>query len=266
MTAQKTRAKQAAAKEAPAKAATRASAATPDTPAEPRPLTQRLRTSRTKERILEAAHAAFVAGGFDGANIEAIANAAGVNKTLVYRHFTSKDDLFTVVLENAYLKMRGEEKLLALEALEPTDAIVKLIRFSWTYYLENPDLLALVATENQCQGRHLATSARFPSHASQLMRTLEETIGRGIAQGTFRADADAVQLWVSISAMSWFYVANRYTLEATFGQKMMSAAMRRTRLQHITDMVLRDLTAHGAKTAPGKTSPGRTATRPRKAG
>lgn len=256
MTAQKTRAKQAPARTTPAK--TKAAAPAQDTPAQ-RPVSQSVRTSRTKERILEAAHAAFVAGGFDGANIEAIANAAGVNKTLVYRHFSSKDDLFTVVLENAYLKMRAGEKKLALEALEPTDAIVKLIRFNWTYYLENPDLLALVATENQCQGRHLVTSARFPTHASQLMRTLEETIGRGIAQGIFRADADAVQLWVSISAMSWFYVANRYTLEATFGQKMMSAAMRRTRLKHITDMVLRDLTIP----APAPQAPAR---RPRKAG
>ncbi|WP_188574811.1 TetR/AcrR family transcriptional regulator [Azorhizobium oxalatiphilum] len=233
------------AKAAPGRA-TAAKSKTGKSAAAPAPTSQSARTSRTKQLILDAAYAAFVAHGFDGANIEAISQAAGVNKTLVYRHFSNKDELFTVVLENAYLKMRAAEKELALDSCQPTDAIVKMIRFTWTYYDTNPDFLSLVATENLCGGRHLGTSARFPAHASQLMQTVEATIGRGMADGSFRKDVNPVQLWVSIAAMCWFYVANRHTLSATFGAEMLTPAHKKERLEHIIDMVLRDLTGEPA--------------------
>jgi AcrR family transcriptional regulator len=48
----------------------------------------------TPDRILEAAIAEFVDHGFSGARVDRIAERAGVNKQLLYRHFGSKDGLF----------------------------------------------------------------------------------------------------------------------------------------------------------------------------
>lgn len=62
--------------------------------------------NRTEQRmpprvlhLLEVARAEFVAEGFDGVSIDAIARKAGVSKETIYRHFPDKQALFTASLE-----------------------------------------------------------------------------------------------------------------------------------------------------------------------
>lgn len=50
--------------------------------------------ARTAQRILEAAREAFAARGFEGATIRGIAQAAGVDPSLVMQHYGSKAALF----------------------------------------------------------------------------------------------------------------------------------------------------------------------------
>ncbi|MEV4894943.1 helix-turn-helix domain-containing protein, partial [Nonomuraea sp. NPDC055795] len=49
------------------------------------------RAEATKSRILQAATAEFAAYGFAGARVDRIAQAASVNKNLIYVYFTNKD-------------------------------------------------------------------------------------------------------------------------------------------------------------------------------
>lgn len=49
--------------------------------------------------LLEVARAKFVAEGFDGVSIDAIARKAGVSKETIYRHFPDKQALFIASLE-----------------------------------------------------------------------------------------------------------------------------------------------------------------------
>ena len=52
------------------------------------------RTDITKELVLSAAEAVFLREGFERAQIETIAEAAGRTKGSIYAHFKNKDDLF----------------------------------------------------------------------------------------------------------------------------------------------------------------------------
>ena len=52
----------------------------------------------TPERILDAAIAEFVQFGLAGARVDRIAERAGANKQLLYRHFGSKDGLFDAAI------------------------------------------------------------------------------------------------------------------------------------------------------------------------
>jgi AcrR family transcriptional regulator len=54
-----------------------------------------------RKRILDHAVRAFFAHGYDGANIEDIAIAAGVSKVTIYRYFNDKAGLVTAVLNKA---------------------------------------------------------------------------------------------------------------------------------------------------------------------
>ncbi|RSD11794.1 TetR/AcrR family transcriptional regulator [Amycolatopsis eburnea] len=54
-----------------------------------------------RQAILDAAFAVFARAGFDAANVQEIADAAGVAKPTVYNHFQDKDTLFRAALAAA---------------------------------------------------------------------------------------------------------------------------------------------------------------------
>jgi TetR/AcrR family transcriptional regulator len=58
------------------------------------------RADQTRARILDAATSEFSANGLAGARTERIAEAAGVNKALIYYYFRSKDALYAAALES----------------------------------------------------------------------------------------------------------------------------------------------------------------------
>ena len=59
--------------------------------------------SAARERILDAASAAFYARGLGAVGVDAIVEEAGVAKATLYRHFRTKDDLVV-----AFLRRRDE--------------------------------------------------------------------------------------------------------------------------------------------------------------
>ena len=71
----------------------------------------------TKARILKSAKREFAQLGFGGARVDSIAARAKANKRMIYHYFSSKEELFTAVVEDAYLDIRAGERKLALETL-----------------------------------------------------------------------------------------------------------------------------------------------------
>lgn len=65
-----------------------------------RPIDQAKRTA-----ILDAAREEFFSHGFAAASIETIAEASNVSKVTVYNRFSSKEALFTIMVERECLKM-----------------------------------------------------------------------------------------------------------------------------------------------------------------
>lgn len=65
-----------------------------------------------QERILHAAADLFAQVGFNGASTRDIARLAAVNDATIYRHFTSKKNLFVMVLEAELKKLRVRPDLL----------------------------------------------------------------------------------------------------------------------------------------------------------
>jgi hypothetical protein len=73
---------------------------------------------------------------------------------------------------------------------------------------------------------------------SPLIETLAEVLARGVRGGDFRPGVDALQLYVSIAALSYFYLSNNQTLSAVFGRDLSTAEARAQRLRHMVDVVL----------------------------
>lgn len=196
-------------------------------------------------RILDAATAEFAHYGLGGARVDRIAAAAGTNKRMLYYYFGNKVALFTAVLEAAYERIRAAEVRLSLLDAPPAEGIRRLIAFTWKYYIAHPEFLALLNTENLYRAEHLKGSAKIRSLNSPLIATLREVLRRGRRSGAFRVEPDALQLYVSIAALAYFYLSNNHTLSAVFDRDLVRPAARRDRLRHMTEMVLGYL-AHGA--------------------
>ena len=193
---------------------------------------------KTKAEILLAARDEFARHGLAGARVERIAERADVNKRLLYYYFSNKDDLFLAVLEQAYADIRGAEQALHLDAMDPVEAIRQLVSFTWHYYLEHPEFINLLNSENLHQAVHLKRSERIREMNSPLVQLLDHVLERGRRDGLFRAGVDAVQLYISIAALCYFYLANHHTLSTIFDRDLRAPKAQATRLSHMTDLVL----------------------------
>lgn len=192
---------------------------------------------RSRKTILVAAKQEFSQAGFDGARIDRIAERAELNKRLIYYYFADKEALFQAVLEEAYADIRQAEQALELASMQPAQAMAKLVEFTWDYYLKNPEFLSILNSANLHKGRHLEEEGRVQRLNSPLMQLLREVLHKGQQQGDFRADADPVQIYITIAGMSYFYLSNNYTLSAVFGADLATQAAYAERLAHMCDVV-----------------------------
>lgn len=204
-------------------------------------LTPRRDASVARAALITAAVAEFARKGFEGARVDEIAAAAGVNKQLVYHYFDSKQGLYLVALESVYAEIREKEQKLSLGALEPMEAMAQLVGFSFDYLAEHPEFIALLTDENRNQGSHILASERLQKMHSPFIEMLEATLERGVASGVFRADFDAINLYISIAGISYFFFSNNHTLSAIFGKPLGSRGALVQRRRHVIDFALNAL-------------------------
>ena len=193
---------------------------------------------RARARILAAATAEFARYGLGGARVDRIAARAGLNKRMLYYYFRDKDNLFLAALEARYADIRAAERALDLEHLAPREALRRLVEFTWQYFLDHPEFMTLLNSENLHKGRHVRRSRRVPQMHSALVEMLRGILKRGEREGVFRAGVDPVQLYVSIAGLGYFYFSNIHTLSAAFGKDLASKRHRLTRRQHVADVIL----------------------------
>ena len=196
---------------------------------------------RTRQRILDAATEEFARHGLGGARVDRIATRAGANKRMLYYYFGDKDGLFLAALEDRYAHIRSAERGLELEHLAPVRALERLVKFTWDYFLEHPEFMTLLNSENLHKGRHVARSRRVREMHSPLVETLGRVLRRGERAGLFRKGVDPVQLYISIAGEGYFYLSNRYTLSQIFGRDLMTPRALAARSRHIADVIVNAL-------------------------
>lgn len=193
----------------------------------------------TRARILAAAKSEFARLGLAGARVDEIAAKADANKRMIYHYFGSKESLFQHVLEDAYLDIRSAEQALDLESLPPRAALEKLVRFTWQYYLDNPEFITLINSENLHRGRHMARSEQVKDAAERFVEMVKRLLDRGVADGVFRPGIDPIQLNITIAAIGYYYLTNRFTGAIVFKRDFMTPDALEERAQFNLDTILR---------------------------
>jgi hypothetical protein len=70
-----------------------------------------------------------------------------------------------------------------------------------------------------------------------LIDMIRKVLAAGERQGAIRPGIDPFQLYVSFSALSYFYFSNAATLSTAFGRQLMSEAERKARRTHAVDVI-----------------------------
>lgn len=203
---------------------------------------------QTQERILTAAQAEFARKGYDGARVDAIIARARVSKNLLYHHFRSKEDLYVRVLERTYETLRRRQGDIPLIGLDPIEAMKRLCEDTFQVFIDEPDIITMLNTENLHRGRHIAKSPIIRSLYNRLSDTIRTILAEGERQGVFRKGVDPVELYISISALGYFYLSNRYTLSMIFDRDLKRPENIASRKAHIVDVILSYLTRDAAST------------------
>ncbi len=146
----------------------------------------RLTASDRRQQILEAASGLFARKGYQGATTREIAEEAGINEALLFRHFPSKENLYWTLIEELCAARGRTQKIrrilerggsdsevfeaIAREFLNRSARDRELTRLLWFTALENHEL-----------------SARFfNTFIAGIYEELATHIRRRIRQGRFR--------------------------------------------------------------------------------
>jgi AcrR family transcriptional regulator len=202
----------------------------------------------TRAEILAAATREFSEKGLSGARVDEIAERTQMNKRMIYYYFESKEGLYRAVLERCYGHIRMSESAMDLTSLSPDDALRQLVRHTFNYHSMHPDFVRLVMNENIHQGAYIGDIASIKTRNRHVLATLRELLDRGIAAGSFRVDIDPIELHMSISALCFYNVSNRYTFSRIFERDMSSPEAVTARREVVVDMIMRWCAAAAAPT------------------
>jgi AcrR family transcriptional regulator len=194
---------------------------------------------RSMADILGVATAEFADKGLSGARVDAIAAATATSKRMIYYHFGSKEGLYIAVLEAAYRRIREIESGLNLDDLAPEDALRKLVAFTFDYQQDNEAFIRLVMNENMHRGEYLARSRTIHDLNVPAIDAVRRVYQRGVQAKVFRRGVDPIDLHMSISALCFFNVANRYTFSLIFKRDLAAPESLRARRDSIVEMIVR---------------------------
>jgi len=126
----------------------------------------------TRDRIELAAIAVFSAVGFDAASTYEIAKQAGVKQQLITYHYSTKLDLWKVVVDRVFFGFgeRYEARHKGLEGVDRPSQLRLLLREFMLYSADHPEAARFMAHEGGSPGTRLAWL--YERHSGPFFRDL----------------------------------------------------------------------------------------------
>jgi AcrR family transcriptional regulator len=141
-----------------------------------------------RRHILEAAREVFFRDGFVEANLDEVAQRAGVAKGTLYRYFENKGDLYVAVLSQNGALFEQRMRDAVSGGADPADAIRRLGRFYREHWIGHPEYFRIFwAIENQEVIGALppAVVAEVTKLWEECLRILSDVIRSGVERGAF---------------------------------------------------------------------------------
>lgn len=184
-----------------------------------------------EEEILAATRQLFDAGGMRDAQIEDIARAVGVNRAIIYRHFTGKEELFALTLVG-YLDQLGERMATAAgRSKKAGDRLNAQIGAFVDFGVEFPAFVDCAQALMRRTGPELLEEIsegalfRLGRGMTSCLKQISGTLEHGVDSGEFReVDSDVLANYMYASALGALQLAHlgMVVREATPGVPMIT--------------------------------------------
>jgi AcrR family transcriptional regulator len=151
---------------------------------------------RNRERVLEAAKAAFSQGGPE-ASLEAVARRAGVGIGTLYRHFPTREALYEAVYRREVEQLVELAKHLVETKIAPVEALRRWLRAGVEFMATKKGMTAALAMAARGSPELVAYSL------DRLTRAVGELLQRAAAADEIRADIDPEDLLRALVGMCY---------------------------------------------------------------
>ena len=164
------------------------------------------RATDTRSRILEAALAEFASLGLAGARTDRIAQAAGVNKALLYYYFDSKENLYRAALEMIAAKVRDRTLAIFLLECSPGERVMRSALEHFDRILTQHEFQGLMQQEmiRLHKGESSAMEVLVKRVFAPVMTMYESMVREGIKTGEL-IDVDWMQIHFASLGANVFY-------------------------------------------------------------
>ena len=154
----------------------------------PRP---RLPADQRRAQILDAAVRVFSAKGFSGSKTKDIAAEAGVNEAILFRHFASKEDVYSAILDTVGADdlASSVREAFTVAGHDPRAFFREYVLRSLAWNRRRPELLNLVLY-SALEGHKLGEEFR-ERQIRPVLRMLTDYIAEGQREGRFRTSITA---------------------------------------------------------------------------
>ena len=159
----------------------------------------RLKAPQRREQLLEVAEKIFAKWGYSATTTAAIAQAAGVTEPILYRHFSSKQELFVAITRSVSAQTLERWHELIASAPSSTEKIRTIAREfpAHLHRLQNAYRVIHGALANSRDRRVLNA---MKEHYTQLEKFFSAIVTAGQKSGEFRAGLDPkVPAWQLIN-------------------------------------------------------------------
>jgi TetR/AcrR family transcriptional regulator len=171
--------------------------------------TQAERADQTRARILDAAIREFSANGLAGARTEQIAEAAGVNKALIYYYFHGKDALYNAALETMAEGVQASSMAVLGAEASAGERFLRVVLNHFDRIHSNPAFQSLMQQEMIRMHRG-ETNALTPL-AEKLFRPLWQrvhvVVSEGIASGELIPVEWSQLLYAGLGANIFYFLS-----------------------------------------------------------
>lgn len=189
------------------------------------------KTEITKRKILEAAEVEFAENGLAATKVDNIAKRSGVNKQLIYAHYTSKENLYSTILGVVYDHLGEYERVLMESTYDGIETIRTIILQYFDFLKKNQTFVRLVLWENLNNVAHLGNVK------TQLFAGVEKIIRDGMDKGMISKELDLEQLAYSFNVFCFSAFSNINTISKLTNKDMSSEYELTKRAEHIADVL-----------------------------